>query len=62
MDFDIVNDGSVFLLIPNTEAAEAWVAEHIPADAQTLGKGIAVEHRYIGDVLHGIQEDGLSFS
>jgi hypothetical protein len=62
MDFDIVNDGSVFLLIPNTEAAEAWVAEHIPADAQTLGKGIAVEHRYIADIVKGIAEDGLTFN
>jgi hypothetical protein len=62
VDFDVVNGGSVFLLIPNTEAAEAWVAEHIPADAQNLGKGVAVGHRYISDVLKGIQEDGLSFS
>jgi hypothetical protein len=62
MDFDIVNGGSVFLLIPNTEAAEAWVAEHIPADAQTLGKGIAVEHNYIAEILHGIRGDGLTFA
>lgn len=62
MDFDIVNGGSVFLLIPNTEAAEAWVAEHIPADAQTLGKGIAVGHRYIADIVKGIAEDGLTFN
>ena len=62
MDFDIVDGGSVFLLIPNTEAAEAWVAEHIPADAQTLGKGIAVEHRYIAAIVQGIAEDGLTFN
>jgi len=62
MDFEIVNGGSVFLLIPNTESAEAWVAEHIPADAMTLGKGIAVEHGYIANILHGITEDGLTFA
>lgn len=61
MDFDIVNGGSVFLLIPNTEAAEAWVSENIPEDAPTLGKGIGVEARYLGDILRGIQEDGLTF-
>jgi hypothetical protein len=38
------------------------VAEHIPADAQTLGKGIAVEHRYIADIVKGIAEDGLTFN
>ena len=62
MDFDVVNGGSVFLLIPNTDAANAWVEEHLPEDAPVFGKGIAVEARYIGDILHGIQEDGLSFS
>lgn len=62
MDFDLVNGGSVFLLIPNTEAAEAWVAEHLPDDAPTFGRGIAVEHRYISDVMRGIMADGLSFA
>jgi len=62
MDFEIVNGGSVFLLIPNTESAEAWVEEHIPADAMTLGKGIAVEHGYIANILRGITEDGLTFA
>ena len=60
MDFDLVNGGSVFLLIPKTEEANAWVEEHIPADALTLGNGVAVEHRYIADILHGITEDGLT--
>lgn len=62
MDFDLVNGGSVFLLIPNTEAAEAWVANNLPDNPLTLGRGIAVEHRYIGDILHGIQGDGLTFA
>ena len=60
MDFNIVDGGSVFLLIPNTEAANAWVSEHIPEDAPTLGKGIAVEARYIQQIVYGIIEDGLS--
>ena len=62
MDFDVVNGGSVFLLIPNTEAAEAWVGENLPENPLTFGRGIAVEARYIGDILHGIQEDGLTFA
>ena len=62
MDFDIVNGGSVFLLIPKTDEANAWVEEHIPADALMLGNGVAVGHRYISDILHGITEDGLTFA
>lgn len=61
MDFEILNGGSVFLLIPNTEAAQAWVDENIPEDAPTLGGGIGVEARYLGDILQGIQDDGLTF-
>ena len=39
MDFDVVNGGSVFLLIPNTEAAEAWVGENLPENPLTFGRG-----------------------
>lgn len=62
MDFDLVNGGSVFLLIPNTEAAKAWVDEHLPEHPLTLGRGIAVEHRYISEIMQGIMADGLSFA
>ena len=61
MDFDVIDDGSVVLLIPLTEAANLWVEEHIPDDAPTFGKGIGVERRYIGDILHGIKDEGLTF-
>ena len=60
MDFNIVDGGSVFLLIPNTEAANAWVDEHLPESLLTFGKGIAVEARYIQQIVYGIVEDGLS--
>lgn len=59
-DFSVSGEGSVYLLTPNTPRAEAWAAEHLPSDAQTLGRGIAVEHRYIADIVAGIQRDGLS--
>jgi hypothetical protein len=61
MDFDVVDGGSVVLLIPNTPEAESWVAENLPEDAPTLGKGIGVERRYIGAILNGLTEDGLTF-
>jgi len=59
MDFTVRNEGSIFLLTPHTDAARAWVEEHLPADAQTFGPAIVVEHRYIGDIVAGIQADGL---
>ncbi len=59
-DFGVANHGSIFLLTPFTEAADAWAEEHLPEDAQRLGPAIVVEHRYIGDIIAGIQGDGLT--
>ena len=61
LDFDVSNHGSICLLTPLTEAAQAWVAEHLPEDAMTWGQNsIVVEPRYIEDILDGIVADGLS--
>ena len=43
-------------------AAEDWIREHIPADAQYFGSAIVVEHRFIQDILEGIVHDGLTFA
>ena len=47
MDFTVENHGSIFLLQPLTSAAQTWVDENIPEDAQYFGTAVAVEHRYI---------------
>lgn len=60
-DFTVRNEGSIFLLIPHTPAAEAWIEEHLPQDAMRwAGNSIVVEHRYICDIIDGIQADGLT--
>jgi hypothetical protein len=62
-DFSIEGEGrfcSVYLLRPLTPAAFDWIEEHIPEDAQRLGNAIAVEHRFVADVVAGIQSDGLA--
>lgn len=61
-DFDVQNHGSIFLLIPNTDDAKQWVEEHLPDDAMTFGNGIAIEHRYITDIVNGALGDGLTVS
>jgi hypothetical protein len=60
MDFTFVNCGSLWLLQPETEAANDWVAEHLPEDVLTWGSSIAVEPRYVADIAVGIQSDGLT--
>ena len=59
-DFTIGGGGTLYILRPNTDAAKAWVDEHIPADAQRWSGGVAVEHRYIGDIVNGILAEGMS--
>ena len=58
-DFSVSNHGSIFLLQPLTFAGRAWVEEHVDPDHQQWAGGVVVEHRYIGDIVAGIINDGL---
>ena len=58
-DFAIQNHGSIYLLEPKTPEADEWVEEHLPDNAMWMGHSVAVEHRYIGNIIDGIQGDGL---
>lgn len=58
-DFTIAGGGTLYILRPNTNEAKAWVEEHIPADAQRWSGGVAVEWRFIRDIIDGIQAAGL---
>lgn len=58
-DFEVENHGSIFLLRPISEGAHDWAFENLPADVPTFGTAIAVEHRFIADIVEGIQSAGL---
>jgi hypothetical protein len=60
-DFDFVHHGSITILTPLTTDAHDWVEEHIPQDAARWGQhSIAIEPRYVGDIIAAITEDGLT--
>jgi len=59
-DFDIQNHGAIAILTPCTEYAHDWVDEHLPDDAMRWGGGVVIEPRYLGDIIDGIEADGLS--
>jgi hypothetical protein len=59
-DFEVQNEGSIFLLRPKTDAGREWIAANIDDDAPRFGGAVAVEHRYIAIVVEGAQADGLS--
>ena len=61
-DFLVENQGSIFLLIPQTDSARIWIDDHIGRDNgyQPYYPTVVVEHRYIADIVAGIQDDGLA--
>jgi hypothetical protein len=60
VDFCLYGHGSISTLVPKTPAAKAWVEKHIPEDAQWFGHGVVIEHRYVNDIVEGLQADGLT--
>jgi hypothetical protein len=58
-DFTVFNEGSIFLLQPLTSAAITWTNEYLPKDRLCFGSAVAVEHRFIADILQGITNEGL---
>jgi hypothetical protein len=58
-DFHCENHGTAFLLRPLTEAAQAWITEHLPDEPQWFDKGVVIEVSRIWPILADIQEAGL---
>lgn len=59
-DVAISGSGTIYLFHLLTDAARAWVDEHVSAERQMLGRGLAVEHRYAAALAAGMQADGLT--
>ncbi len=53
---------TVGLIVPVSESAELWLAEHVDADAVRVGRALVVEHRYIRDLLAGMADAGLTLA
>lgn len=50
---------TVLLVIPQDETAREWIEENVQVpDYMRAQGGIAVEHRYVNDLLKGFMEDG----
>ncbi len=61
-DFVVESHSSIFLLRPQNEQAVSWVNAHIGSENgfQPYWPTVVVEHRYIADIVAGIQTDGLA--
>lgn len=61
MDYMVSHHGSICILTPVTTEALVWCDEHLPEDAQRWGQhGYVIEPRYLGAILAGLEEAGLS--
>ena len=61
-DFRVEYHGSIVLLAPVSEKAQAWCDEHMDKDALTFSDAYVVEPGYIGSILLGIENAGLTVS
>lgn len=59
-DVQVENHGSIFLFRILTDAAQSWVDENVSEEAQWMGNGLAVEHRYAEDLAQGMLNAGLN--
>jgi hypothetical protein len=58
-DFAVRDEGTIWLFTPQTAAAFDFLSEHIQEDAQYFGYSLAVEHRFVHDLLVGLRDHGL---
>ena len=59
-DFTVENHGSIFLVRPLTDEVKGWLNEHVAEDAQWFGGALAVEHRYVSDLVQGLLNEGFA--
>jgi hypothetical protein len=57
-DFIIENHGSVFLVRPTNEGAVQHLRENVQGDASWFGDALAVEHRFIENLVAQLREEG----
>ena len=58
IDFVVRDEGTIWRFTPLTPSALQFLSEHIQDDAQYFGDSLAVEHRYVAGLLHGLHEHG----
>nr|ABI21616.1 Smu18A [uncultured organism] len=59
-DFTVSGGGSVYLVHPHTDDARNHLLRVVGMEAQFLGNAVAVEHRYIRQIVVALVEDGFT--
>ncbi len=65
-DFTVQDEGTLVILHPCNDAASEWIQDCLYDEAgngpQWWGGGVVIEHRYIGAILQGIEEEGFAWA
>ena len=58
VDFVVSGGGTVYLVTPQNDAALEHLTENVSDEAQWLGTGLAVEHRFINTLAEQLMANG----
>lgn len=58
MQIKLLNQGTLVMAYPVTDAAAAWLRETAPEDAQFRGRAMAIEPRYVQGVVDAFEAAG----
>lgn len=57
-DYIVTNHGSIFLVEPRNDDARSHLVEHVSDEAQWFGRMLAVEPRYVDNLIEGLRNEG----
>jgi hypothetical protein len=58
-DVKVSGSGTIYLFHLLSDTAADWVACYVSEDRQMFGASLAVEHRFVAALVHGMVSDGL---
>jgi hypothetical protein len=60
-DFELIDHGTIVLVMPITDAAREWLEQHVAHDRIMWTRGsIPVEPRYVDNLVTGVLGDGMN--
>lgn len=62
IDFLVRDEGSIIILMPNSDEAKQWVTDHIDENATWFSRGVVIEHRYAQDIIDAILSTDMNIS
>jgi hypothetical protein len=57
-DYEVSGGGTVYIVTPLNPAAQQNLESGVGSDAQWWAGGVAVEHRFISDLVDQLREEG----